>query len=87
MSNPPRLEQMVSAIRDSKGDVLVVTDDELLQSWKSLLRRGIIVEPSSAIALSGYIKLLNSNYLSKDEDVVIILTGSGLKYIDIMSKI
>ncbi|WP_054857153.1 pyridoxal-phosphate dependent enzyme [Vulcanisaeta sp. JCM 16159] len=87
VSNPPRLEQMVSAIRDSKGDVLVVTDDELLQSWKSLLRRGIIVEPSSAIALSGYIKLLNTSYLSKDEDVVIILTGSGLKYIDIMSKI
>ncbi len=85
--NPPRIEQLVNAIRGSNGDVLVVTDDELLQSWKSLLRRGFIIEPSSAIALSGYIKLLNNNYLSKDDETVIVLTGSGLKYIDIMSKI
>ena len=86
VSNPPRIEQMVEAIRGSNGDVLVITDDELLQSWKFLLRRGFIIEPSSAVALSGYIKLRESNYLSDDEDVVIILTGSGLKYIDVMSK-
>lgn len=87
VSNPPRLEQMVDAIRGSNGDALVIMDNELLQSWKSLLRRGFIVEPSSAIALAGYTKLLNNNYLSSDDEVVIILTGSGLKYIDIMSKI
>lgn len=87
VSNPPRLEQLVNAIRRSNGDVLVIMDDELLQSWKLLLRRGFIIEPSSAIVLPGYMKLLNSNYLSKDDEVVIVLTGSGLKYIDIMSKI
>ncbi len=85
--NPPRIEQMVNAIRESNGDALVITDDELLQSWKSLLRRGFIIEPSSAIALSGYMKLLSNNHIDKDEETVIVLTGSGLKYIDIMSKI
>ena len=86
VSNPPRIEQMVKAIRGSNGDVLVITDNELLQSWKLLLKRGFIIEPSSAVALSGYVKLRESNYLSDDEDIVIILTGSGLKYIDVMSK-
>lgn len=88
VSNPPRLEQLVNAVKGSNGDALVIMDDELLQSWKLLLRRGgFIIEPSSAIALSGYMRLLNNNYLSKDDEVVIVLTGSGLKYIDIMSKI
>ncbi len=82
VSNPPRLEQIINAIRESRGDALIITDDELMQSWKLLLRRGFIVEPSSAVALAGYAKLLASNYLSKDDETVIILTGSGLKYVD-----
>ncbi|MGC8606304.1 MAG: threonine synthase [Vulcanisaeta sp.] len=87
VSNPPRLGQMVNAVMGSGGDALVIEDDELLQAWKTLLKRGYIVEPSSAIALSGYMKLLSNNYIGSDDEVVIILTGSGLKYIDIMSKV
>lgn len=85
--NPPRLEQMVNAVKGSGGDAVVVTDDEVLRSWKSLLRRGIIVEPSSATALSGYDKLLSNNYLSRGDEVVIVLTGSGLKYMDVMNRV
>ncbi len=87
VSNPPRLEQMVDAITGSGGDALVITDDEILDAWRTLLRRGFIVEPSSAIALSGYLRLLNDNYLNEDCETVIVLTGNGLKYIDIMGKI
>ncbi|MDP8023590.1 MAG: threonine synthase [Nitrososphaeria archaeon] len=85
--NPPRLEQMKEAILKSGGDALVVNDEEILSALAKLLKAGTIVEPSSASALAGYMQLLNAGKIKSGEKVVIILTGSGLKYPEMVSLI
>ncbi len=85
--NPPRLEQMKEAITKTGGDALVVNDEEILSALAKLLKAGAIVEPSSASALAGYLQLLNSGKIKSGEKVVIILTGSGLKYPEMVSLI
>ncbi|WP_069807463.1 threonine synthase [Vulcanisaeta thermophila] len=84
VKNPPRLEEAANAVRMSGGDAVVVNDHEITKAWQYLIRRGFIVEPSSATALAGYWRLRESGALSERDEVVIVLTGSGLKYVDLM---
>jgi threonine synthase len=77
---PPRLEQMVHVVQESGGDVALVNDEMIKDSLIKLLKSGAIVEPTSAAALAGYNELVNSGKIGRDERVVIVLTGSGLKY-------
>ncbi|QIW24669.1 pyridoxal-phosphate dependent enzyme [Sulfolobus sp. S-194] len=71
-TNPFLLPEMEEVIR-KYGDCVVVNDDEILDSWKELARKGILVEYSSATVYSAYKK-------AKTEGVnVLVLTGSGLK--------
>ena len=57
-----------------------MTDDEILAAQKLLARvEGIFVEPASASSIAGLIKLVNSGVIGKDERVVCVTTGHGLK--------
>jgi len=78
--NPPRLGQMVDAIRRTGGDSASVGDAEIIKALRDLVRAGFLVEPSSAAALAAYRSLLDSGSVSRSERVVLVLTGSGLKY-------
>ena len=40
---------------------------------------GIFVEPASASSIAGLIKLVNNGVIDKDERVVCVTTGHGLK--------
>ena len=73
-TNPPLLKLMVKRMREIGGDAVIVNDSEILSAYKELARRGIYVEPSSAVAYAGYKK-----YRDKTGNSIIILTGSGLK--------
>ena len=87
VQNPPRLEEMKEAVLKSKGDALVVSDKEIISALSKLLKAGALVEPSSAAALAGYYKLLEGKQIDKGSEVVVILTGSGLKYSDVLSSL
>jgi len=86
VSDPPRLSQMINAVKSSNGDAVLVMDDEIVRAWRHVLRSGFIIEPSSAIVVSAFWKLIDNRQIGKDDEVVLILTGSGLKYIDIIGK-
>jgi threonine synthase len=78
---------MKEAVLKSGGDALVVNDEEIVMALSKLLKAGAIVEPSSATALAGYVQLINSGKIKDKEKVVVILTGSGLKYPEVISLI
>ncbi len=78
VANPPRLNEIVSIIREN-GCITVVDNVDIVEALKWLLSKGYIVEPTSAIALAGLWKLLNSKECSIGGKVLIPLTGSGLK--------
>jgi threonine synthase len=77
---PVSWKKAVNAIRNSGGTAETVTDDEILAAQKLLARvEGIFVEPASASSIAGLIKLVNSDVIQKDERVVCVTTGHGLK--------
>ena len=77
---PVSWKKAVNAIRKSGGTAETVTDEEILAAQKQLARvEGIFVEPASASSIAGLIKLLNKGVIDKDERVVCVTTGHGLK--------
>jgi threonine synthase len=56
-----------------------VTEEEILVGQQLLARAGFFVEPSSATSLMAVKKLVAAGKVKRDESVVLMLTGSGLK--------
>ena len=44
-----------------------------------MARRGLYVDPTSAVAAAGLSRLLDAGVVRPQEDTVLVLTGSGLK--------
>jgi len=77
---PVSWKKAVNAIRESHGTAETVTDEEILDAQKTLARiEGIFVEPASASSIAGLSKLIKNGTIHKDEKVVCITTGHGLK--------
>lgn len=72
-------------LKESGGTIVTVSDSEILEAQKLASRTaGIFSEPSSAAALAGFIKMKES--IPDGDNVVILLTGHGLKDIEVSSK-
>ena len=78
IETPKRLHDMLAAVTNSGGDVLIVEDEEIVKCKEMLGRRGIYVETTSAAALAGAMQIFGT---AKPDNyrVVVPLTGSGLK--------
>jgi len=85
ITNPPRLNQMIKAIKETNGEVIAVTDEEIITGLRKLLKIGLLVEPTSATAFSAFLKMKEN--IDTDEKICIILTGSGMKMINEIIKL
>lgn len=78
VGRPMRIQEMVAAIRESEGDVVTVSDDEISQAQAILGAKGIYTEKTSSAALAGAKK-----YFPKGKpdnyNVVVPMTSTGLK--------
>lgn len=73
-------EKILYDIYESKGCVIEVTDDYLLEAQQEQARlAGVFAEPSGVLAYAGAKKLAAENYFQKKDVVVCIATGNGLK--------
>ena len=85
---PVSWKKAIRAIRESGGTAETVTDEEILEAQKMLARsEGLFVEPASASSIAGLKKLIEAGKIDKDEVVVCVTTGHGLKDPDIAIKI
>lgn len=72
--------QGLTALRDSAGVAVQVSDATILEAQRVLAREeGIFVEPASAAALSASIQLRMEGAIEPDQTVVVVLTSGGLK--------
>jgi threonine synthase len=77
---PVSWKKATTAIRESHGTAETVTDEEILSAQKMLARvEGLFVEPASASSIAGLIKLVKNGTIDKDERIVCVTTGHGLK--------
>jgi len=80
IGNPVSGRKALHAIYDTKGFSTTVTDEEIVSAQRFLGRtEGVCVEPASAASVAGLRKLLSMGVIDRDEKVVCICTGNGLK--------
>jgi len=76
---PARREQILAAIEHTGGDAVAVGADRTEQVYDRLHRQGLYTEPTCAVAPAGLDLLRARGEIESGEDVVVALTGSGLK--------
>lgn len=80
IGNPASWQSAVQAAQDSQGFIKMVTDEEILAAQRLLAsREGIFAEPASAVSLAGVIKEARQGLFNREDIVVCVLTGNGLK--------
>ena len=78
---------ILKVLRESKGTAITVSDTEILNAIKELSKtEGILSCPEGAATLAALRKLLDQGIIDKDEVIVLVNTGSGLKYINVLSR-
>ncbi|HEU5378395.1 MAG TPA: threonine synthase [Ktedonobacteraceae bacterium] len=88
VSLPRNGAMAVRCIRASGGFGVTVTDEEILAAEKSLARlTGVFAEPSAAASYAGLLCLLDEGRIARNEHVVLLVTGSGLKSIEAVAEV
>jgi threonine synthase len=86
VGHPRNFSKGISAVRESGGAFVSVTDEEILASIPMLARKaGVFGEPAGVAGVAGVRRAVESGIISRSESVVIVMTGNGLK--DIQSAI
>lgn len=75
-----------SAVHNSDGRVITVSEQEIAGAKAIIGRDGIGCEPASATTVAGIRRLVHDNYIKKHESVVAVLTGHLLKDTDYVIK-
>lgn len=76
ISGPLRGRTLLAALRETGGEAVAVGEAEINEAQDLLARHGLYVEPTSAVAVAG---LGQVSHRLPEGEVVLVLTGSGLK--------
>jgi threonine synthase len=83
IEDPPRKKEILQAIRNTGGDIFIVSDPEIASATKDLYNLGILAEPTSATAYAAF----KRNISELAGRVIIPITGTGIKIIDTLGVI
>lgn len=76
---PIKGSTVLKRIRESKGKVVAISENEIWPSLQKIAKMGFYVEPTSATVTAGLSKLIMNGEIKLGESTVVILTGFGLK--------
>jgi threonine synthase len=79
ITDPVRESQILDTIAETGGDAIAVTGDAVEGELDSLHRAGFYVEPTSAVATAALREYRRRDVVEDGDDVVVPLTGSGMK--------
>ncbi len=79
LARPNKAEKIVEAIKNTGGSMIEVSENEIIRSLKFLGSNGFYVEPTSSAAYAGLEKLIEDGVISVDDEVIMVITGNGLK--------
>ncbi|GAB4548839.1 MAG: threonine synthase [Phycisphaerales bacterium] len=79
IGSPVSWPKCVKAIRESRGVVTSVTDDEIMHAKRAVDGAGIGAEPASCASVAGLRKLVNEGVIKQHERCTCVLTGHVLK--------
>lgn len=77
---PRNPDKALTAVRESGGTMVAVSDEAILEAMRELGRTsGIFGEPAGVTGIAGLKVLVEKGVIGADEKVVTIVTGNGLK--------
>jgi len=76
---PRNWRKAVSAIRAAEGAMVMVTDEQILAALAQVGRHGVFGEPAAAAAFAGAMVAVEQGIINRNERVLAVNTGSGLK--------
>jgi len=80
VQTPRNALQCLRAVRASGGAGVAVTDEAIIGAIGELARHtGVFAEPAGAAALAGLRAALSEGLVSRNERIVLLVTGTGLK--------
>jgi threonine synthase len=83
IGNPASWHRAVAAAEESRGEILAVSDDDILSAYAGVAEEGLFAEPASAASVAGLLQLSAAGRLERGGTVVCVLTGHGLKDPDV----
>jgi threonine synthase len=86
VSHPIRSREVLAAARESGGGIYAVSEAAISVAHAKLARSGLYVEPTTAAAGALLDQLIERGAIRPGERVVVILTGSGLKAGELISR-
>jgi threonine synthase len=76
---------ILAALRESGGGALTVTDDQIMDALRRVAElEGMFVCPEGAATVAALEPLLAQDAISRDDKVLLLNTGSGLKYLELV---
>ena len=86
VGHPRNFAKGMSAVTESGGAFISVSDEEILQAIPMLARKaGVFGEPAGVAGAAGVRRAVESGIIHRSDSVAIVMTGNGLK--DIQSAI
>ncbi len=87
VGEPLQSELAIKTIKESKGLALTVSDADILAAELQVAKlEGVFAEPASAAVVAALQKL-KADQISRDNSVVCLITGSGLKATDVLQAL
>jgi len=79
---------ILRALRESRGAALAVEDAAMLDAVRELAQtEGLVTSPEGGATLAALKRLLADGFLAGYETVVLLLTGSGYKYVEVLQML
>lgn len=85
IAEPIRGKQILEAIKETKGDILVVEEEEIKEALIDMAQHGFYIEPTAAATIAGVNKYIQN--FSPPRIIVSAFTGHGLKATEKILKI
>jgi threonine synthase len=79
IGNPASWELAAKAAAESGGEILAVTDREILAAYRRVAGEGLFAELASSASVAGLLRVAAEGRVDAGSTVVCVLTGHGLK--------
>jgi len=85
--NPFGLELIIDCLKESNGSAVPVSESEIVKYMHKIWEdEGVLISPESASAFAAIPQLLKRNLLNCMDEILILHTGAGIKYLGNLSN-
>jgi threonine synthase len=79
---------MLRVLGESRGGALAVEDAAMLDAVRELAKtEGLVTSPEGGATLAALKRLLADGFISGHETIVLFLTASGYKYLEVLEAL